>query len=92
MATLKDNKIQVFPYLGLALGKAFFLYTREVFASKWAREDFLCNGKYSLHGPIREPHRTINRMNNIYGNFISLEPVIYSIKEVNKDISDKEIS
>ena len=26
-----------------ALGKAFFPYTREVFASKWAREDFPCN-------------------------------------------------
>ena len=33
--------------LGLALGKAFFLYTRKVFASKWAREDFPCNGKQS---------------------------------------------
>ena len=31
----------------LALGKAFFPYTREVFASKWAREDFPCNGKQS---------------------------------------------
>ena len=29
---------------------------------------------------------------NIYGNTISLKPVIYLIKEVNKDISDKEIS
>ena len=64
IATPKDNKIQVFPYLGLASGKAFFLYTREVFASKWAREDFPCNSKHSLHGPIGEPHRTINRMNN----------------------------
>ena len=64
MATLKDNKIQVFPYLGLALGKAFFLYTREVFASKQAREDFPYSSKNSLYGPIREPHRTINRMNN----------------------------
>ena len=33
--------------LGLALGKAFFLYTFKVFASKWAREDFPCNGKQS---------------------------------------------
>ena len=48
----------------LALGKALFLYTRKVFASKWAREDFPCNSKHSLHGLIREPHRTINRMNN----------------------------
>ena len=48
----------------LPQGKAFFLYTREVFASKWAREDFPYNSKYSLYGPIREPHRTINRMNN----------------------------
>ena len=64
MATLKEDKIQVFPYLGLALGKAFFLYTREVFASKWAREDFPYNSKYSLHRLIREPHRTINRINN----------------------------
>ena len=29
--------------LGSASGKAFFPYTREVFASKWAREDFPCN-------------------------------------------------
>ena len=29
--------------LGSALGKAFFPYTREVFASKWAQEDFPCN-------------------------------------------------
>ena len=29
---------------------------------------------------------------DIYSNFISLELVIYSIKEVDKDISDKEIS
>ena len=29
---------------------------------------------------------------DIYGNSISLELVIYSIKEVNKDISNKEIS
>ena len=29
---------------------------------------------------------------DIYSNFISLEPVIYLIKEVNKDISNKEIS
>ena len=64
IATPTDNKIQVFSYLGVALGKAFFLYTCEVFAFKWAREDFPCNSKYSLHGPIREPHRTINRMNN----------------------------
>jgi hypothetical protein len=28
---------------GSASGKAFFPYTREVFASKWAREDFPCN-------------------------------------------------
>ena len=70
IATLKDNKIQVFPYLGLALGKVFFLYTREVFASKWAREDFPCNSKYSLYGPIREPHWTINRMNNNNNNNI----------------------
>ena len=28
----------------------------------------------------------------MYGNSISLKPVIYLIKEVNKDISDKEIS
>ena len=28
---------------------------------------------------------------DIYGNSISLEPVMYSIKEVNKDVSDKEI-
>ena len=33
--------------LRLALGKAFFLYTRKVFASKWAREDFPCNNKQS---------------------------------------------
>ena len=45
--------------LGLALGKAFFPYTREVFASKWAQEDFLYKLEfYNLHGPIREPHRT----------------------------------
>ena len=30
-----------------ALGKAFFLYTHKVFAFKWAREDFPCNGKQS---------------------------------------------
>jgi hypothetical protein len=35
------------PALGLALSKAFFLYTRKVFAFKWAREDFPCNGKQS---------------------------------------------
>ena len=64
IVTPKDNKIQVFLYLGVALGKAFFLYTCEVFVSKWAREDFLYNSKYSLYGPIREPHQTINRMNN----------------------------
>ena len=29
---------------------------------------------------------------DIYGNFISLGPVIYLIKEINKDISNKEIS
>ena len=29
---------------------------------------------------------------DIYGNTISLKPVIHSIEEVNKDISDKEIS
>ena len=29
---------------------------------------------------------------DIYGNSISLKPVIHSIKEVNEDISDKEIS
>ena len=28
---------------------------------------------------------------DIYSNTISLKPVIYLIKEVNKDISDKEI-
>ena len=28
---------------------------------------------------------------DIYGNTISLKPVIYSIKEVNKDISNKKI-
>ena len=28
---------------------------------------------------------------DIYGNTISLKPVIYLIKEVNKDISDKKI-
>ena len=32
----------------LALGKAFFLYTCKVFASKWAQEDFPCNGKQSV--------------------------------------------
>ena len=68
IATPKDNKIQVFPYLGLALGKAFFLYTCEVFTFKWAREDFPYNSKHSLHGPIREPHQTINRMNNNNNN------------------------
>ena len=29
---------------------------------------------------------------DIYGNFISLKPVIYLIKEINKDINNKEIS
>ena len=29
---------------------------------------------------------------DIYSNTISLEPVMYSIKEVNKDISNKKIS
>ena len=29
---------------------------------------------------------------DMYGNIISLEPVIYLIKEVDEDISDKEIS
>ena len=33
--------------LGLALGKAFFLYTCKVFASKQAREDFPYNNKQS---------------------------------------------
>ena len=28
---------------------------------------------------------------DIYGNFISPKPVIHSIKEVNKDISNKKI-
>ena len=68
MATIKDNKIQVFPYLKLALGKAFFPYTCEVFASKQAQEDFPCNSKYSLYRSIREPHWTINRMNNNNNN------------------------
>ena len=27
-------------------------------------EDFLCNSKHNLYGPIREPHRTINKTNN----------------------------
>ena len=36
------------PALGLALSKAFFLYTRKVFAFKWAREDFPCNSKQSV--------------------------------------------
>ena len=35
------------PALGLALSKALFLYTRKVFASKWAQEDFPCNSKQS---------------------------------------------
>ena len=69
MAIIKDNKIQVFPYLELALGKAFFLYTCEVFASKQAREDFPCNNKHSLYRPIREPHQTINKMNNNNNNY-----------------------
>ena len=29
---------------------------------------------------------------DIYSNTISLKPVMYLIKEINKDISDKEIS
>ena len=29
---------------------------------------------------------------DIYGNSISLKPVIHSIKEVDEDVSDKEIS
>ena len=29
---------------------------------------------------------------DIYGNFISLKPVIYSIKEVNKDVNNKKMS
>ena len=29
---------------------------------------------------------------DIYSNFISLKPVIYLIKEVNKDVSNEEIS
>ena len=29
---------------------------------------------------------------DIYGNIISLEPVIHLIKEVDKDVSDKEMS
>ena len=29
---------------------------------------------------------------DIYGNTISLKPVMYLIKEVNKDISSKEMS
>ena len=33
--------------LGSALSKTFFLYTRKVFAFKWAREDFPYNGKQS---------------------------------------------
>ena len=64
IATLKNNKIQVFPYLKLVLGKAFFLYTYEVFTSKWAQEDFPYNSKYSLYRLIREPHQTINKINN----------------------------
>ena len=34
--------------LGSALGKAFFLYARKVFASKWAQEDFPYNSKQSV--------------------------------------------
>ena len=29
---------------------------------------------------------------NMYDNSISLKPVMHSIKEVNEDVSDKEIS
>ena len=29
---------------------------------------------------------------DIYGNFISLKPVIYLVKEVDEDISDKKVS
>ena len=77
MATIKDNKIQVFPYLELALGKAFFLYTCEVFASKQAQEDFPCNSKYSLHGLIREPYQTINKMNNNNKFFILIQTYFF---------------
>ena len=38
-----------------------------------------------------EQDRIYYRM-DMYGNTISLEPVIHSIKEVNKDISNKKIS
>ena len=34
--------------LGPVLGKAFFLYIRKVFVSKWAWEDFPCNSKQSV--------------------------------------------
>ena len=44
---------------GSALGKAFFLYTCEVFTSKWVQEDFLYKLEfYNLYGLIKEPHRT----------------------------------
>ena len=36
------------PALGLALSKAFFLYTCKVFTSKWAQEDFPYNNKQSV--------------------------------------------
>ena len=36
------------PALGLVLSKVLFLYTRKVFAFKWAQEDFPCNGKQSV--------------------------------------------
>ena len=38
-----------------------------------------------------EQDRIYYRM-DIYGNIINLEPVMYSIKEVDEDVSDKEIS
>src|SRR2546423_489441 len=62
----KDDKMWVLPYFGVSGPQAGpFSHTLARFLppnGQW--EDFPRTRIHSLHGPAREPHRTLNRINN----------------------------
>src|SRR5437588_13073289 len=62
----KDDKMWVFPYFGVSGPQAGpFPHTLARFLppnGQW--EDFPRKRIHSLHGPAREPQRTLNRINN----------------------------
>lgn len=64
--TSRDDKTWIFPCSGISGPQAgsFPTHLRRFCLQMGQWKDFSCKSIHSLHGPAREPNRTLNRTNN----------------------------